>query len=172
MNTKKRSRRLMEDLKEKGYRDAYMASSVDVGVAFQIRALREQRRWNQTKLAERANMKQERISILENPSRSPSLSTLKKLANAFDVGLVVRFVPFSDLVKWDINLNSESLNVPSYQDDSFFKVGESTIDAAANVTGYLLDTSGNVLSMEKYLLRKNSSTTDGATKLGDTGSCS
>ena len=108
----KRKQNLIEELKDKEYRDEYVSSSIDVGVAFQIRALREQRGWNQTKLAEEANMQQERISTLENPSHSPTLSTLKKLAKAFDVGLIVRFVPISDLVKRELNLPNESLEVP------------------------------------------------------------
>jgi ribosome-binding protein aMBF1 (putative translation factor) len=85
----KRKRNLIEELKDKEYRDAYVSSSIDVGVAFQIRALREQQELNQTQLAEKAKMLQERISALENPSHSPTLSTLKKLAAAFDVGLIV-----------------------------------------------------------------------------------
>jgi transcriptional regulator with XRE-family HTH domain len=147
MNTYKRKKRLIDELKEKDYRDAYTASSVDVGVAFQIKALREQKKWNQTRLAEEANMKQERISVLENPSRSPNLSTLKKIANAFDVGLAVRFVPFSDLVKHEISLSSESLNVLSYDQDPYFGEmnGEIRITEATNT----------VISLKNYLDKKD-----------------
>ena len=88
----KRKKRLFEELKHKEERDAYVSSTVDVGVAFQIRALREQRNWNQTKLADKAKMQQERISTLENPSHSPTLSTLKKLASAFSVGYLLNLL--------------------------------------------------------------------------------
>jgi len=127
----KRKQNLIEELKDKEYRDEYVSSSIDVGVAFQIRALREQRGWNQTKLAEEANMQQERISTLENPSHSPTLSTLKKLAKAFDVGLIVRFVPISDLVKRELNLPNESLEVPSFDKDSYFNRFTVSIDITA-----------------------------------------
>ena len=125
----KRKQQLLEELKDKESRDAYMSSGIDVGVAFQIRALREQREWNQTQLAEEAGMHQERISSLENPSHSPTLSTLKKLASAFDVALIVRFIPISELVKYELDLSSEyhlmklpsnSAGVLSYNKDPYF----------------------------------------------------
>ncbi len=135
----KRKKRLFEELKNKEERDAYLSSSVDVGVAFQIRALREQRNWNQTKLADEAKMQQERISTLENPSHSPTLATLKKLASAFDVGLIVRFAPISELVKYELNLHSKSLEVPSFEEEEYFKekpiYESSKIFLTANIQG-------------------------------------
>lgn len=125
----KRKKRLFEELKNKEERDAYVSSSVDVGVAFQIRALREQREWSQTQLADKAKMQQERISTLENPSHSPTLSTLKKLASAFNVGLIVRFSPISELVKYELNLHLKSLEVPSFDEEDYFK--ENPIDKVA-----------------------------------------
>jgi len=122
-----RKKELIEELKDKEYRDEYVSSSIDVGVAFQIRALREQREWNQTRFAKEAGMQQARISTLENPSHSPTLETLKKLAAAFDVGLIVKFVPFSELVKRELNLPNESLEVPSFDEDSYFQYPTQTV---------------------------------------------
>lgn len=116
-----RKKRLFEELKDKEERDAYVSSNVDVGVAFQIRALREQRGWSQTKLAEETKMQQERISTLENPSHSPTLATLKKLASGFNVGLIVRFAPISELVKHELSLHSKSLDVLSFDEEDYFK---------------------------------------------------
>ena len=110
----KRKERLLAELKNKEYRDAFVSANVDVGVAFQVRALRSQRNWNQTELAKRANMHQERISVLENPSHSPTLATLKKLASAFDVGLMVRFVPISKLVEYELNLDSTAIEAQGF----------------------------------------------------------
>ncbi len=45
----------------------------------------------QKELAERMNTTQSVISRLENGSANPSLATLKRLANALDARLVVRF---------------------------------------------------------------------------------
>ena len=51
-------------------------------------------------------MKQSRISDLEDPNyENYQTRTLVKLASAFDVGLVVKFVPFSELAKWSANLS-------------------------------------------------------------------
>lgn len=158
MNTYKRKKRLIDELKEKDYRDAYTASGVDVGIAFQIKALREQRKWNQTRLAEEADMKQERISVLENPSRSPSLSTLKKLANAFDVGLMVRFVPISELVEHELNLSSDSLNIFSFNEDPYFQVNEEEVDNPTDLKQYAgistQGTSSGVVIMKDYIAKK------------------
>ena len=46
------------------------------------------------------------ISRYENPDYGKySISTLLELAAAFDVALAVRFVPFSELVEWDLSSN-------------------------------------------------------------------
>ena len=66
-------------------------------------------------------MKQEKISALENPSRAPSLATLKKIANGLDIGLMVRFVAISDVVKWKGDMSENSLEARSYDDDPYFK---------------------------------------------------
>lgn len=171
MNINKRRKRLMDELKERDYRDAYTSSSVDVGVAFQIRALREKKEWSQAQLAEKSNMKQERISVLENPSYTPSLSTLEKLANAFDVGLMVRFVPFSDLVKWDINLSSEVLEVPSFDEDSYFQTKEEGVDITTDAMQYILKPSNNVVSMERYKINRNNLSTPEGVPVSGVATC-
>ena len=122
MNTNnERKNNLLEKLKNKEYRDSYVSSSVDVGVAFQVRSLRKQNNYTQNKLSDISGMAQERISALENPSNSHSIATLKKIANALDVGLIVRFVPLSDVVKWELTLSHDSLKAISYPEDPYFK---------------------------------------------------
>lgn len=117
-------RRLTEILKDREYREAFVAAYVDESIPFQIRAMRSQksRRWSQKDLAEKAGMKQARISLLENPNhKNCSIRILKQLAAAFDVALVVRFVPFSELAEWTLHLSSGSLEVPSFNDEEYFK---------------------------------------------------
>ena len=64
-------------------------------------------------------MGQVRISKLENPDTgTPNLTTLVRLASAFDCALMVRFVPFSELTKWSVSVSDEPASVPSYDDDS------------------------------------------------------
>jgi len=119
MNTKTQ---LISKLKNRKYRDAFVATYIDQGIPFQIRALREQRDWSQEVLAREAGMKQEVISRLENPNnKSLTLKTLKQLAVGFDVGLIVRFVPISSIVEWVHNLPNTSLEVLSFDEESYFQ---------------------------------------------------
>lgn len=100
----------------------FVESHLSKNLAFQIRAMRDREGWSQQELADRVEMTQTRISLLENPFKGkPTLTTLKRLAAAFDVSLVVRFVSFSQLVKWvtgtayiEHGLSEESTNVPSF----------------------------------------------------------
>ena len=115
---------LKKRLMNKKHRNAFVSAYIDETIPFQIRALREQdeRGWTQEELASHANMKQERISTLENPNyASYSLRILKQLAAAFDVALIVRFVPFGELAEWKLNLSSKSLEVPSFNNDRYFQ---------------------------------------------------
>jgi DNA-binding Xre family transcriptional regulator len=89
-----------EKLQSKAYHDAFVASQISIGLPFQIYALRIQREWTQQQLAEKTGMLQPRISAMERPGGSKlNLDTLRRSASAFDVALVVRFVPFSELVE-------------------------------------------------------------------------
>ncbi len=93
-------------LRNKEYRDSFVASQISNTIAAQIFSLREARGWKQAEAAARAGMKQSRISYLEDPNyENYQTRTLLKLASAYDVGLVVRFVPFSELAKWSANLS-------------------------------------------------------------------
>ena len=83
----------------KGYRDAFLESHISNTIASQIYHMREVRDWTQGDLAEKAGMLQPAVSRLERSVGSASLSTLRKIASACDVGLVVRFVPYSQLVR-------------------------------------------------------------------------
>ena len=114
--------RLIDKLKDKEYRDSYVLSNIYNGIATQIKALREQKEWTQKELGEHAdNMKQERVSVLENPNNSSvTINTLQRLASAFDVALMIRFVPFSDLAKWSLNLSPDSFKVKNFDEDEYF----------------------------------------------------
>lgn len=111
---------LIRGLRNKRVRDLFVAEHISEGVAFQIRAMREKRGWTQGELGERAGgMKQEQISVLENPNYGrPSLSTLKRIASAFDVVLAVRFVPFSEFIDWTLSLTPEQMKVQGFEEDS------------------------------------------------------
>lgn len=158
MNTiNNRKTKLIEKLQNKEYRDSFVSSNIDVGVAFQIRALRKQRNYTQKKAAEISGMKQERISVLENPSNTPNISTLKKIANAFDVGLTVRFIPIGELLEWQLNLSNESLNAPSFNEDHYFQTKkEEAVSPAENGQYTVTSTqeTSKVIKFENYLARR------------------
>jgi transcriptional regulator with XRE-family HTH domain len=104
--------------KRKDYREAFVASQISTGIPFQIRALRKQFNWSQKDLAEATQMLQPRICAMEQAGYGDfTLSTLKKLASAFDVGLLVRFAPFGELVNWADNFSPDTYSVPSSKED-------------------------------------------------------
>ena len=105
-------------LHNKEYRDGYTEAQLSIEVPFQIRALRKARGWTQAQLAERCGIPQARISHIEQPGRDPlSLRTLYRLSSAFDVGLLVQFVPFSELVRCEAAFDPETFRVSSFEDD-------------------------------------------------------
>jgi hypothetical protein len=78
-------------------------------------------------------MKQSMISRYENANYSSwSVNTLKKLAEAFDVCLDVKFRSFGELVTAVDGFSRESLEVPKFSDDPFFN--ETPSIAAENLT--------------------------------------
>lgn len=84
---------------QKGYREAFVKRNIISALAHQIRLNRKSRGWSQKELAERVGSKQSVISRYEDPAYGKhSLSTLLEIANAFDVGLEVKFTPFSRLI--------------------------------------------------------------------------
>jgi len=87
-------------------------------IASQIRMLREKNNLTQAELGERAGIKQSRISLLEDPDYSGiALRTLLKLSDAFDVGLVVQFAPFNDLLQFTTSLSPTDLVPPSFAEE-------------------------------------------------------
>jgi len=111
---------IVHKLTNKEYRDIWFAEQINTGLSFQIRGLREQRGWSQAELGQQAGMAQSRISLMEDANYARfSLATLERLASAFDVGLMVRFKPYSCLVDDFVELDSSVLNMPSFEGDNF-----------------------------------------------------
>lgn len=163
-----RKRKIIEKLKDKEYRDAFAVEHIDTGIPFQIRALREQkdREWTQKELGVHTGMAQETISRIEDPNYGKlTLKTLKRLASAFDVALMVRFVPFSKLVDWELSLTPASLEAVSFgkdfQSDATGaeiavseEVGTTVVDREQTI--FMKETSftNNVISLKEHLARR------------------
>jgi transcriptional regulator with XRE-family HTH domain len=106
-------------------RARFVESHLNKAIAFQAESLREKKGWSQQELAEKLNSSQNAVYRLENPNYGKhTISTLRKVAAAFDVALIARFVPFSELVDWvsgtprvDPGLDPNTLDVPSFQSE-------------------------------------------------------
>lgn len=114
--------KLTEKLKDREYRKAFVASQINVGIPFQIRGLlKSHPGWTQATLAERAGMLQPRISGLMTPGKvRPNIETLRRIAEAFDCGLIVRFAPFSELARWSEEFDPDEFYVPEFANDTGF----------------------------------------------------
>lgn len=116
--TSDKERQIQDSLVSKEYREALAIEHVNTTLAIQIHKMRENRQWSQSDLANRLGKHQETISQWENPDYGRySISTLKELASAFDVALLVRFIPFSELVADMVNLSSVRLCPPSFDEE-------------------------------------------------------
>lgn len=116
------NKRLREKLKSKPFRDAFFATHINTSIAFQIRAMRQRRKWSQRKLGQKIGRKkalaQSRVSKLETPGRTAyTMRALERVASAFDVALMVRFVPYGDLTRFLETLGPDSYVVPSFNEE-------------------------------------------------------
>lgn len=114
MNEKKLKR-----FKRKAFRDAFVSANIDQGLAHQIRAIRESRGWDQKALATKIGLRsQSAIARMEDPSYGKlSIATLKRLGKAFDVALLVKFVPYSRLFLETHDLSTSALAVKAFDDE-------------------------------------------------------
>jgi len=120
---------LREELRRsEDYRYAYDEEFANTRMATQIKVLREGHDppLTQKQLAEKAGMKQSRISELENVAYSSwSISTLRRLARALGVRLAFQFESWAELLPEVDRLGREALERPSFEDDPAFQVDSS-----------------------------------------------
>lgn len=106
------------ELFEKDYRTEFVAETVRNRIAYQIRALRQQREWSQAELGKRSGKAQNVISRLENPDYgSLTVTTLLDVAAAFDVGLIVSFAPFKKVLAQLTDVSPKALFVASFKEE-------------------------------------------------------
>jgi transcriptional regulator with XRE-family HTH domain len=110
---------LWEKMRNKPYRDSFVEANLSTNIAAQIQTMREARGWTQKQLGEKAGMAQNRISVLEDPSYDKhTFATCRRIASAFDVAFIGRFVAFSDLAVWTSDLSPEKLTVADFEHDA------------------------------------------------------
>lgn len=110
------SRRVLTKLLSKKYRDAYVAENVRMGIAYQIRAMREQRNsMSQKALGDLLGKPQSVVSRLEDPGYGKlTLQTLLEVAAAFDVALLVQFVTHGDFLQRMSDVSPLALQTASF----------------------------------------------------------
>lgn len=112
--------RLVSNLENPEYRRAFVEGHATDTIAFQLRAMRKEEGWDQRDVAEKLGNRslQPMVSRYENPDYGKySISTLLELSAVFDVALAVRFVPFSELVEWDLSTSAEKICPISFAKD-------------------------------------------------------
>jgi len=128
---------LLAKLKSKKFRTAFLSSSVRYRLALQTRALRKSIFDSQKRLGEAMGKPANVISRLENPNYGKvTLQTLLDLASAFDVGLIVEFASFSDVVERAEDLSEQSLIRPQFEHEvEAESISQSFLESIISKTG-------------------------------------
>ncbi len=123
------SKRLLSKLRSKKYRDAYVAENVRTGIAYQIRAMREQRdAMSQKDLGKLMHKPQSVVSRLEDPDYGKlTLQTLLRVAAAFDVALLVQFVTHEEFLRRTLDVSPRALEVDSFSSIQLQKLEEADV---------------------------------------------
>ena len=109
---------LWSELRDKEYRQEYLVAKITTAIAYQIEALRNQHGWTQTELADKINSTQSVISRLEDPDYGrANITTLFDLAGAFDVALLIKFVPYSQFIQEYRDVSQEGLSAASFSEE-------------------------------------------------------
>lgn len=116
-------RKLIASMADKEFRQDYVGEHLHQGFAFQVKANRDARELTQAELGELASMKQSRIHEIEDPSyEGLTLRTAKRIADALDVALLLRLVPYSKFVDFITGTTSIGMRdwmepIPAFNDD-------------------------------------------------------
>ena len=105
-------------LRNKAYRDAFVATQLKRGIPFQFRVTRKKLGLSQADVARLAGVSQGVISRAEDSDYGNlTFNNVLRIAAGLDVAFVGRLVPFSDLAKWFDNLSEESVHVPTFEEE-------------------------------------------------------
>ncbi len=140
-----KERQILNSLDSKEYREALAIEHVNTTLAIQIRMMRDNHQWSQSDLADCLGKHQETISQWENPDYGRhSITTLKALAATFDVALLVKFIPFSELVMDMVSLSETRLSPPSFSEEQSH--APTSVSAASNRIEDRIDIDANTPS--------------------------
>jgi len=149
---------LIDLLRDNEFRGHFTSDQVYELLAVQIRQLREKRRWTQAELGDRAGMQQVQVSRAENPDyKGTRISTLSKLADAFDVALIVRLAAFSELIDWVAKLSPASFEPASFDEELFTLEHGASQNRASEALVSATENGFNTVELDPY---KRSSSLD------------
>lgn len=117
-----RSRTISKLKESAASRAAYIKGKLSVLIAAQLRALRlGSDTPKQEDLALAANMKQSRISAMETPGAvNFNLETLVRMAATLKVALVVKFVSFGEMLRWENEFTQDTFSPVTIEHDPEF----------------------------------------------------
>lgn len=110
------SEKFADELAEKPMRDAYLGTQTCAKIVEQIRTMRAQRGLSQAEFAKCIDKPPSNVSQrLENREYSGfTVKTLLKVASAYDVGLVIEFVPYEEFLERTSDFSRKALEVRSF----------------------------------------------------------
>ena len=113
---------LIEEFRDKDYRESYAEDFLHTSIAMQVRTVREQRGMTQQQLADAIKTKQTGISRIENVNnRSRNLRTLIKVAFALGCRLRVSLETFGSLITDEgPKFSRETMQRPDFEHDPVF----------------------------------------------------
>jgi len=106
--------------KSKKYREQFALSLLKRSVPLQISALRKRRCGSQAVLAERANLTQGVVSRAEDQEYGNlTFNTVGRIAAGLDMAFIGKFVPFSELVTYSLELSEDEFaNIPVFEEEN------------------------------------------------------
>ena len=120
--------KIWDRLQQKAYRDGYSDAQRTVLLPFQIAALREGRGWSQEELAQKCGWSASRQATIETVGADAlTWKTLEKLATALDIGLLVKFAPFSELVREEAVFNPNTFKILRFEQDGLNKTPQAIL---------------------------------------------
>ncbi len=136
------SKNLAASFQNRDYRNGYVQSFFDELLAGQIKSVRESRGWTQADLAKAIGTSQPVISRFESDDYSSwSLNSLRRVAEALDVALSVKFVPFSEALREIRSFSPSRYNVAHFSSDLDLGQGAVSVASSLQTLAQLLDDS-------------------------------
>jgi transcriptional regulator with XRE-family HTH domain len=124
-------------LREKAYREEFVAAQARRIIPFQIRAMLKTRGMTQQELANKSGLKQGVVSRAANPAYGKlALNTIIRVAAGFDVAFIGLFVPFSKLTKlYDALSEADLGDVATFDEEDAALQTPTRDDAVSAVEG-------------------------------------